>query len=159
MNVVNVPRKDTELVLLDGRRLAYAEYGEAAGAPVFLSEIREMLVKDFREALRTGGQGMVDDMNANHGQPWGFPLNEIKIRVQLWCGEVDQSAPRCMSKYLSSTIPKCDATFIPGAGHLWILDHLHEVLEAVQCTTGNAAQKIVPLSSARTGNRVADRRD
>jgi pimeloyl-ACP methyl ester carboxylesterase len=33
---VNDPRIDTTIVLPDGRRLSYAEYGEASGQPVFL---------------------------------------------------------------------------------------------------------------------------
>jgi hypothetical protein len=36
-----------------------------------------------------------------------------------------------MGRYLAQTIPNCEATFIPGAGHLWILDHVGEVLDAL----------------------------
>ncbi|MCK8462415.1 hypothetical protein MUY35_00960 [Aliiroseovarius sp. S1339] len=43
--------------------------------------MRDMLVADFAEALRGGGQGMVDDMAANHGRPWGFALDRIKMPV------------------------------------------------------------------------------
>ena len=94
-------------------------------------EIQEMLIKDFAEALRGGGQGMVCDMSANHGRPWGFALEDIKVKVRLWHCELDHSVPPAMGRYLSSAVPDCEATFVPGAGHLWILVHLREVLDAL----------------------------
>jgi pimeloyl-ACP methyl ester carboxylesterase len=94
-------------------------------------EIQEMLTRDFAEALRSGGQGMVDDMAANHGRPWGFPLEEIEIKILFWFCGLDRSVPPAMGKYLSRTIPDCESTFVPDAGHLWILVHLREILDAV----------------------------
>jgi pimeloyl-ACP methyl ester carboxylesterase len=94
-------------------------------------EIEEMLVKDFAEALRGGAQGMVDDMNANHGRPWGFPLNEIKTKVHFWQCELDLSVPPAMGRYLGDTVPNCEAEIVPNAGHLWILVHLNEVLNGM----------------------------
>lgn len=94
-------------------------------------EIQEMLIKDFAEALRSGSQGMVDDMNANHGRPWGFLLDEIKVKVHSWSCELDLSVPPAMGQYISDTISNCEAEFIPGAGHLWILEHVKQVLNAI----------------------------
>jgi pimeloyl-ACP methyl ester carboxylesterase len=67
----------------------------------------------------------------NHGRPWGFPLEDIKLRVHLWQGEEDPSVPLAMGRYLAETISNCEATFIAGAGHLWIVDHVGEVLDAL----------------------------
>ena len=94
-------------------------------------EIQNMLIKDFSEALRGGAQGMASDMSANHGRPWGFPLNEIKVKVLFWFCELDHSVPPAMGKYLSKTVPNSEVNFIPNAGHLWLLVHLNEVLSAV----------------------------
>ena len=94
-------------------------------------EILNMLALDFAEALRAGAAGMVDDLDANHGRPWGFPLDEIEVRVLFWYCELDRSVPPSMGRYLSRTIPNSEATFVPVAGHLWILLHLREVLDAV----------------------------
>ena len=96
-----------------------------------LPGIRNLLAADFAEALRAGVEGMVDDMAANHGRPWGFPLEEIETRVLLWSCELDRSVPPAMAEYIARRIPGCEATVVPGAGHLWILLHLREVLEAV----------------------------
>ncbi|MDY6998687.1 MAG: alpha/beta hydrolase [Actinomycetota bacterium] len=94
-------------------------------------EIHRMLVDDFTEAVRGGGSGMVDDMAANHGRPWGFPLDQITSAVLVWSCELDRSVPPAMGRYLSETIPSCRAHVIPGAGHLWVLLHLREVLDEV----------------------------
>ena len=91
-------------------------------------EIQEMLAKDFTEALSGGAQGMMSDMSANHGRPWGFPLDKIEAKVHFWFCDLDRSVPPAMGKYLSDSIPDCEVTFVPEAGHLWILVHLNEVL-------------------------------
>ena len=103
-------------------------------------EIREMLAKDFAEALRFGAQGMTDDMAANHGHPWGFPLNEIHITVHFWTCELDHSVPPAMGNYLSDMVPDCKATHVAQAGHLWILIHLNEVLNAIAVDNQGANQ-------------------
>ena len=104
----------------------------ATVAPVAaLPGIRNMLAADFAEALRAGAQGMVDDLAANHGRPWGFPLDEIDTRVLLWYCELDRSVPPAMGEYIARMIPGCELTLVADAGHLWILVHLRDVLEAV----------------------------
>lgn len=94
-------------------------------------EIYQMLVKDFAEAVRGGAAGMIDDIAANHGRPWGFPLEQIRSEVLLWSCELDRSVPPAMGESLSRALPFCEAHFVPGAGHLWILLHLREVLDEV----------------------------
>jgi pimeloyl-ACP methyl ester carboxylesterase len=94
-------------------------------------EIQEMLTKDFAEALHSGAAGMASDMAANYGRPWGFPLYDIRIKVLFWFCALDLSVPPAMGRYLSNAVPNCEARFIPDAGHLWILVHLREVLQAV----------------------------
>jgi pimeloyl-ACP methyl ester carboxylesterase len=97
-------------------------------------EIQQMLATDFAEALRGGAQGMAADMSSNHGHPWGFPLNEIAIKVRFWFCELDLSVPAAMGRYLANAVPNCQATFVRDAGHLWILAHLNEVLYEVART-------------------------
>jgi len=97
--------------------------------------IREALIKDFQEAVRQGGQGAADDLIRNHGRRWGFCLSEITTKVYLWYGELDTSIPASMGHYLAKAIPRCKATFIPNAGHLWIIEHLKEVLDTLLAET------------------------
>ena len=91
-------------------------------------EIQQMVIQDFSEALSGGAQGMVCDMSANHSRPWGFPLDKIAKEIHLWYGEFDSSVPTAMGEYLSKTIPNCKSTLVSDAGHLWILEHLNDVL-------------------------------
>lgn len=95
-------------------------------------EIQAMLTQDFTEALRSGAQGMVDDIAANHGRPWGFPLEEIQTRVRFWICELDRSVPPAMGRYLSRAVPNSESIFVSNSGHLWILEHLREVLDTIQ---------------------------
>ena len=105
-------------------------------------EVKDMLAKDFAEAVGQSGQGMVDDMAANHGRPWGFPLSEIRARVRFWFCELDRSVPPVMARYLSESVRDRDVRFIPDAGHLWILVHLHEVLEELEAQFSRAYSPI-----------------
>jgi pimeloyl-ACP methyl ester carboxylesterase len=103
-------------------------------------EIEDMLVKDFTEALRNGGEGMISDMSINHGKPWGFPLEQIKSRVHFWYCEYDHSVPAAMGNYLYEQVPNSEITFVPNAGHLWIMVHLREVLEEIKHMAGETRE-------------------
>ncbi|MGD2054293.1 MAG: alpha/beta hydrolase [Gammaproteobacteria bacterium] len=105
------------------------------------ADIKEMLVKDFAEALGNGSQGMIDDMSANHGHPWRIPLDQIKARVHFWYCEYDHSVPVSMGNYLNSMLPNSELTVVPGAGHLWVLVHLHEILDDIKQTIQENQQK------------------
>jgi pimeloyl-ACP methyl ester carboxylesterase len=45
-------------------------------------------------------------------------LQDIHTPIQLWHGEADQNAPVEMARFAASAIPKCEAKFYPGEGHL-----------------------------------------
>lgn len=94
-------------------------------------EVLNMLQIDFAEALRNGASGMVADMSANHGKPWGFKLEDIKTKVHFWYCELDISVPPAIGKYFASVVPNNEITFVPDAGHLWSILHLREVLDAL----------------------------
>lgn len=93
--------------------------------------VHAMLVADFAEAVRGGTHGMADDMAANHGRPWDFPLEEIGIKVLFWICELDRGVPPAMGRYLSAMVPGSEVKFVSDAGHLWILLNVDEVLNTV----------------------------
>lgn len=93
-------------------------------------EINEFFRIDFPEAFRQGGCGSAHDLIL-YALPWPFPLESISIKVHLWHGEADLSVPPSMGRYMANALPNCHATFIPGAGHLWILEHMGTVLETL----------------------------
>jgi pimeloyl-ACP methyl ester carboxylesterase len=80
------------------------------------AELRATLTEASTEALRPGVAGAVWD-GFLLGQPWGFPLEQIRIPVRLWHGEKDNVVPAAMGHYLAREIPGCEATFYPEDGH------------------------------------------
>jgi pimeloyl-ACP methyl ester carboxylesterase len=96
-------------------------------------EIRECLLQNFVESLRhpKSGQAYGDDVVLHHALPWEFPLEQIRVKVYLWQGENDTSVPNTQARYLAETLPHCEATFVPNAGHLWHIDHMVEILDTL----------------------------
>jgi pimeloyl-ACP methyl ester carboxylesterase len=88
----------------------------------------------FREALRLGVDGWIDDDLA-FVRPWGFDLGEVSIPTMIWQGSVDLMVPFAHGRWLSSRLPHATAHLEQGEGHLSIalgaIGHmLDELLEA-----------------------------
>ena len=79
-------------------------------------EVFAIMAADQREAIRSGGQGLIFDMKMLW-RPWGFKPEDIRARVWLWHGESDTLAPVMLAHVLAQQIPGCRATFYPGEGH------------------------------------------
>ena len=108
------------------RGVATAVDREYLGRP----EVREILGESLSEAFRSGGRGPAWEMGL-YARRWGFRLEDIRTRVDLWHGQADANAPITMGRYLAATIPECSATFFPGEGHLHFIDRLPEIFAAV----------------------------
>jgi pimeloyl-ACP methyl ester carboxylesterase len=100
-------------------------------------EIREKLLATYAESVRGGLRGVALDL-AIAMRPWGFPLNEIKCPYFIWHGEDDRSTPMTMAQYLAQTIPNCQTTFLPEAGHMFFYDRWPDILGQL-LTAGFAA--------------------
>ena len=91
------------------------------------NELIKVLSASFREAFRNSLLWPVTDV-VLYSRPWGFSLDDIRIKVHLWHGEMDKVVPPAMGHYLANTIPDCRATFYPDEGHFSIiLNRLHEI--------------------------------
>jgi pimeloyl-ACP methyl ester carboxylesterase len=93
-------------------------------------DVRTILVESLSEAYRGGSRGPAWEL-ALYARPWGFRLEDIRAPVHLWHGEQDANHPVTMGRYLARVIPKCQAKFVPGEGHLVFVDRLPEILAAV----------------------------
>ncbi len=91
-------------------------------------EILELFSVDFPEAYRQNGIGSAYDVTIPAN--WPIPLGEIRMKVQLWHAERDPLVGN-MTLYLAKGLPEADLRRLPGEGHLWIIDHMPEVLEAL----------------------------
>ena len=89
--------------------------------------IRQLLVKNFAEALRESAAGWFDDDLALIN-PWGFDLSEIQVPVLLWHGENDQFSPAAHTRWLARQISGAELWVGPGAAHFGALEVVPDVL-------------------------------
>jgi len=82
------------------------------------------------ESFRQGTRGVAHDMTIE-GRPWGFSLQEINVPVDVWHGEDDLPVSIKQASILAEAIPNARSTFFPNEGHLMIMSHFEEVLNAV----------------------------
>ena len=84
---------------------------------VLTGEFGEDLAASFREAVRTGVEGYLDDELA-FTSPWGFGLDEISAPVMIWQGSADLMVPFAHGQWLASRLPGASAHLEEGEGHL-----------------------------------------
>lgn len=91
-------------------------------------EVVQWSSDSLREAFRSGSRGAAWDY-ALLTRPWGFKLDELSVKVQLWHGEVDATILVRMGRYMAEVIPKCQARFFPDEGHIsLIINHAKQIL-------------------------------
>jgi pimeloyl-ACP methyl ester carboxylesterase len=90
--------------------------------------VREMLTETFAEAFRQGTEGPAWD-GWLLARPWGFELGEVAAPVYLWQGEADVVVTPAMGRHMSRGMPRCEARFLEGEGHLVWLGHWEEILK------------------------------
>lgn len=88
-------------------------------------EIQNIFIQDFPEAYRQNGIGSAYDTLMP--KSWPVPLDEVKIKTHVWhC--MNDNLVGDMSKVVAAQLPKSVLHVVEGSGHLWILDHMSEVL-------------------------------
>lgn len=94
------------------------------------SGYQKLLVIDIQEGYRQGWQGPAqDDIIIN--SPWGFRIEEIKVRIDIWQGELDKNVPLNQGQYQHELISNSRLTVVPDQAHLYILSHWREILSAL----------------------------
>ncbi|MCJ1679718.1 alpha/beta hydrolase [Streptomyces sp. APSN-46.1] len=89
--------------------------------------LRSMLLRNYREGLRTSAWGWIDDALA-FSRPWGFDPADIRSPVLIWHGELDVFSPVGHSRWLARRIPGATTTIDPTAAHFAALRALPDVL-------------------------------
>lgn len=101
---------------------------------VLTGEFGEDDAANFREALRTGVEGWLEDDIAIT-RPWGFGLEEISVPVMIWQGSADLMVPFSHGQWLASQLPGASAHLEEGEGHLSValgaLDRMLDELVSV----------------------------
>jgi pimeloyl-ACP methyl ester carboxylesterase len=94
-------------------------------------ENQRMFVADIQEGYRQGWQGPAQDDIIIINKPWGFRLEDIAVRIDIWQGEVDQNVPLSQGHYQHERIPNSRLTVLSGQAHLYLLAQWREVLAAL----------------------------
>lgn len=90
----------------------------------------DMFYDDVCEGYRRGWQGAARDDIIIFGA-WGFDIADINVRIDIWHGDADKNIPSEASEYMRDQIPNSQATFLPGEGHMFLLSHWVDVIQAL----------------------------
>ncbi len=82
-------------------------------------EYGDWLAANFREGLRTGVDGWLDD-NLAFVRPWGFDLSSITVPTFIWQGDQDLMVPFAHGRWLADHVPGATGHLEAGEGHLSI---------------------------------------
>lgn len=102
--------------------------GIIAGMSTLLPEVDRTVLRDelghdiaasFREALRSGVDGWLDDDLA-FCAPWGFDPSAISVPTFVWQGSADLMVPFAHGQWLAATLPGATAHLDEGPGHLLV---------------------------------------
>ena len=84
----------------------------------------------FTQSCRRTAVGVVDDYAAL-GRPWRFGVEGISVPVRCWHAPTDPLVPIAHSEELVRRIPGAQLARWEGEGHLAIVEHIGEVLDAL----------------------------
>ena len=88
-----------------------------ADKAVLTGEFGEDMAASFREAVRAGAAGWLDDDLA-FTSPWGFGVEEVSAPAMIWQGSADLMAPFAHGQWLASRLRGASAHLEDGEGHL-----------------------------------------
>lgn len=91
--------------------------------------LRRMQIESRREAYRQGAAGVHTEAML-YLRPWGFDPVELHTAVRLWHGDADETIAAPMGRHLAAALPNCEATFVPGEGHMLCLTRWDEILRS-----------------------------
>jgi pimeloyl-ACP methyl ester carboxylesterase len=92
----------------------------------------EACFESQRQAWRASADGLMVDAEI-YAQPWGFPLEEIRVPVRLWHGKKDRSFHWQLARSLGGRLPYCVEHLVEAEGHYSLpIRHMAEILADLQ---------------------------
>ncbi|HSH21680.1 MAG TPA: alpha/beta hydrolase [Candidatus Caenarcaniphilales bacterium] len=93
--------------------------------------LRFAMIENSGELFRQGGRGLYDEALVL-ARRWGFDPSDIRVPVFIWHGEMDETVPVRMARYVARSVPECQATFYPDEGHHVLYRRWPEILDALR---------------------------
>jgi pimeloyl-ACP methyl ester carboxylesterase len=112
--------------------------GKADRATFANAAARGAMIASGLDAFANGARGPRDDLRLLAGD-WDTDPAGVAAPVMLWHGEADPIVPVAMGRWLARRLPRCRATFLPEAGHFWIVDNAGAVLNELKSAVCHAA--------------------
>jgi pimeloyl-ACP methyl ester carboxylesterase len=116
-------------------RVTGDEVAEALGGLVtavdraaLTDELAAYLAAEFREAVRTGIEGWLDDDLA-FTRDWGFGLDAPPVPVTVWQGDEDLMVPFAHGEWLAANVGGAAARLLPGVGHISLVERIAEIVD------------------------------
>jgi pimeloyl-ACP methyl ester carboxylesterase len=91
--------------------------------------IRAMYVESRTEAYRQGPRAVLQDALL-YLRPWEFDVGNVETPVRIFHGALDETIAPAHTRQLAALLPKYEATFVDGEGHMLCLTRWDEVLRA-----------------------------
>jgi pimeloyl-ACP methyl ester carboxylesterase len=89
----------------------------------------EAIFESQRRAWRASVEGVMADAQI-YAQPWGFPVEEVRVPVRLWHGKQDRAFSVELAEEIAKRLPNCKARFVENAGHYSLpIRHMGAILE------------------------------
>jgi len=92
------------------------------------SEYQAQFIADVREGYKQGWDGPAQDDIVIINQPWGFKLENIKQRIDIWQGKQDKNVPFNHGVYQNKVIPNSRLTVLEKEAHLYLFKKWKNVL-------------------------------
>jgi pimeloyl-ACP methyl ester carboxylesterase len=88
----------------------------------------DVCFESARQAWRSSAKGVMTDAEI-YATPWGFALEDVRVRVALWHGAKDRTfAPR-LAEDVARRLPNCEYHLVEGAGHYSLpIRYIREIL-------------------------------
>jgi pimeloyl-ACP methyl ester carboxylesterase len=88
----------------------------------------EAIFESQRRAWRGSAEGVMIDAQI-YAQPWGFPIEDVRVPVRLWHGIEDRAFAVRLAEEIANRFPDCKARFVPNEGHYSLpIRHMHDIL-------------------------------
>lgn len=96
---------------------AMLERAPADKAIMERADFMEVGLKVNAEGYRQGGRGLAHE-DIKDARPWGFPLDEVRVPVEIWQGGDDMLERPERARILAAALPHATLHVVPGEGHL-----------------------------------------